>query len=517
MPISKPFQGRVLIIDKDETMSFLIRAWLQARGFEVQTLTTETENWRQVVSQEFAVVICDDHLPHVPPLELLHFWQSLDRDGFIIFMGSNPSPEWVLELIHQGAYTYLMKPVTEEKLLPALSQGRKNHQVFLEILNLSEKLSQANQRLQQQTHRLRAERGRLLEQKLSLSFINSFSYSLTTTLSPVKLAAVITKGLAHLVNFTFLGLDWYQAPDNRKIFLSSELDSVGQEIFLRQLKRWHPYHLPWPGASLEFKFFRASTTSWRLSRLPRYLKHLPLKITDVPVGLVVLGGDQPINLSSSHGKLLRTLSPYIAMAMKNALDHEHLSTLAEYDSLTQVMNRRMFDYHMSKEFSASRRYGYPLSLLLLDIDQFKMINDHYGHPVGDEVLKQVAGVLKDEIRQSDILTRYGGDEFALILPHTSLKEAMKLTQRLRLRFQQENFSNGMAIKVTVSAGLADNRRLSEDSEAGLVRQADQALYRAKLKNRNVPNLGSVSLSANPNLTLISPKRPLVDPLNSPSL
>lgn len=513
MPTPGQQWGKILVIDQDKAMTFFIKVWLQSRGFGVSTLSTDLAEWRQHVRQGFEVILCDDSLPQLPPEELLQFWQSLNQDGFIIFMGANPAPERVLELILSGAFTYLMKPLSEEKLLQALSQGQRNRQTLLDILSISEQLHQANRKLQQQHQRLQTERQRLQEQKVELSFINSFSYALTSTLEPVKLATIIATRLREVVNFSFLGLDCRHRPESRKIFLSSPLSLEGREIFLQQLQRWIPDSSPAPENPASFQVFPCCWESGPYSGIPRYQQWFPLEMAGQPVGLLVLAGERPLALPLSRLRLLRALGPYIALAMKNALDHEHLESLAKYDPLTQIMNRRMFDYYLQREAAASQRYDYPLSLILMDIDRFKQINDRYGHLAGDEVLKQVAGVLKNELRECDVLARYGGDEFALILPHTSLKGARKLARRLRRSLGRENFANGLGVKVTVSMGIVDNQHLDPPTLQALLFQADRALHQAKLQGRNAICSAAVLPAAR--VPLGSPEPPRPEPPNSP--
>jgi diguanylate cyclase (GGDEF)-like protein len=484
MSIIKQRLGRVLIISREEAQSLLIKAWLQPRGFEVKTITGQSSDLRQQLRQGFEVVICDDYLPELPPEELLQIWQSLGQDGFIILTGRETSPERMLDLVSKGAFTYLLKPVPEEKLVQALSQGRQNREVLLKILGLSEELTQANQRLQKQTRRLKMEQERLKEQTAELNFINSFSYSLTTTLEPARLATIIAQELSRLVDFSFFGLDWFQSPEERKIFLYPALAPEGQEVFVRQLPHEENFSSGAREKLPEFLVLKNDTAPDKLVQPPRYQEYFPLEIGGELVGSLALAGERPFDLPLSRHKLLRSLGPYMALAMKNSLDHEQLRSRAELDSLTQALNRHMFDHHLRREFISSRRYDYPLSLILIDVDHFKKINDTHGHLVGDGVLKRVAEILQQEIRETDYVARYGGDEFALILPHTELRDAVKLAKRLHRQMGQSTFSNGLRLKVTLSLGIADNRQVSGDDQEELVHQADQALYLSKVKGRN---------------------------------
>jgi diguanylate cyclase (GGDEF)-like protein len=160
------------------------------------------------------------------------------------------------------------------------------------------------------------------------------------------------------------------------------------------------------------------------------------------------------------------------------------STLALTDALTGLGNRRYFDETLRREMARTKRNGSPLSLVLLDIDFFKKINDVYGHTMGDVVLKELATLILSNLRQCDWIARYGGEEYALILPDTPCLEALKLLERLRVLVERQVFARNHApLKITVSLGITqyDVKRHTLES---LVAEADEALYEAKHHGRN---------------------------------
>jgi diguanylate cyclase (GGDEF)-like protein len=168
----------------------------------------------------------------------------------------------------------------------------------------------------------------------------------------------------------------------------------------------------------------------------------------------------------------------------HVLEHETVT-----DALTGVFNRRYLDRRMLEELARVRRYGHPLSILLLDIDYFKQINDRYGHPVGDRVLVALAQIVSEEIREPDVLARYGGEEFLVIFPQTSLSGAMQIAERLRRRVEGHRFGasdlpeEADSLSVTTSIGVAELSDDVQDVER-LLRAADAGLYTAKREGRN---------------------------------
>ncbi len=169
--------------------------------------------------------------------------------------------------------------------------------------------------------------------------------------------------------------------------------------------------------------------------------------------------------------------------------HAAIAELAVTDELTGLSNRRHFFDRFDEEIDRARRYGSNLSLLMLDIDHFKNVNDTYGHPAGDMVLAEVARLLNANIRTSDIIGRYGGEEFAILIPAMPVSEAAQAAEKLRVVIEVNDIAlEGPPLNVTISAGVADISSFIEDTKASpkdaLIRAADRALYRAKADGRN---------------------------------
>lgn len=163
-----------------------------------------------------------------------------------------------------------------------------------------------------------------------------------------------------------------------------------------------------------------------------------------------------------------------------------LKELSGTDELTQMNNRRRFMEHFVNEFARARRYKHPLSFVIFDLDFFKQINDRYGHLVGDRVLIHAAAVMKQAMRAADIIGRYGGEEFTLLLPETAIQGAIPLAERIRQEIAAAAFRGlkGEHLQLTVSGGIAGYPDHPADTVDELIRKADEALYRAKGNGRN---------------------------------
>lgn len=165
--------------------------------------------------------------------------------------------------------------------------------------------------------------------------------------------------------------------------------------------------------------------------------------------------------------------------------HHRLREWAIRDGLTGLLNHRHFQELLLNEYLRAERYEQPLSCMMLDLDHFKSINDTYGHPFGDEVLKRVASTLSGAARQVDIIARYGGEEFVAVLPNTDLEGALRLAERIREEIAAHPFVfEGHSVSLTVSIGVATSDDPRVSGERDLIKQADAALYQAKWQGRN---------------------------------
>ena len=161
--------------------------------------------------------------------------------------------------------------------------------------------------------------------------------------------------------------------------------------------------------------------------------------------------------------------------------NEKIEQLTRLDPLTGLANRRFLSERLPLDISAALRHGRPLSLIMLDLDHFKSINDDYGHAVGDQVLKAVGGILSVHCRLEDLGVRFGGEEFLVLLPHTALREAENMAERIRLAIShKEVLPDGRQI----TASLGATEFIAKDTPDSFIKRADDALYRAKSSGRN---------------------------------
>ena len=200
---------------------------------------------------------------------------------------------------------------------------------------------------------------------------------------------------------------------------------------------------------------------------------------------LVLGFESEHHLTVGDLHWLNAFARGLALPLERVRIQEELAHLAYTDPMTGLANYRAFRRHLHDEINRAARYGHALSLLILDVDKFKRVNDQYGHPAGDEVLRHAARVVQKHLRSIDLPARYGGEEFAVVCPETEVGAALVLAERLRAALENAvcTLPCGETLRVTMSIGVSvfPNEAITE---LDFVATADAALYRAKEEGRN---------------------------------
>ncbi|MBU2689074.1 MAG: diguanylate cyclase [Actinobacteria bacterium] len=213
--------------------------------------------------------------------------------------------------------------------------------------------------------------------------------------------------------------------------------------------------------------------------------HIPLTAQKKVIGLLALYQYTSPSFVREAGLILALVQNQVTIVIDNARLYEAARQLAITDGLTKIYNHRFFQELFEKEYKRSDRYNTIFSLIMLDIDLFKKVNDTYGHLCGDEILKGLANLIKGCLRSMDVVARYGGEEFAILLPETNGTEAYQTAERIRRAVEGYTFmGTEQGLKVTVSQGVATYPSEGVHERADIIAKADEALYEAKEGGRN---------------------------------
>jgi diguanylate cyclase (GGDEF)-like protein len=222
--------------------------------------------------------------------------------------------------------------------------------------------------------------------------------------------------------------------------------------------------------------------AWDESRPPPAPIEVPIVLRGTPIGLLTVEDDVPVRVwEEEEMMMVRTIADHLAVGIGNARLYKLAEAQAITDDLTGLFNRRHFDERLDREVQLAERSGGPVSLVLLDLDHLKRVNDRFGHPAGDAVLRYVGATLKAVVRTVDICARYGGEEFGVILPYTDQSGALLAAERIRAALSTTPLQ--LVGRVTASFGVATYPSVGP-SAAELVVAADRAMYAAKNAGRD---------------------------------
>jgi diguanylate cyclase (GGDEF)-like protein/putative nucleotidyltransferase with HDIG domain len=337
-------------------------------------------------------------------------------------------------------------------------------------------------------------REQLREREEELSIINRSSAIITSSLDIQEIYGSFIEELKKVIDVSWASIVLAEESGLCCVALSSKEESayqVGEELPMEGTGTgWvvtHKKALIEPDLSQEMRF---TTGENFLQHGLRTMVYLPLIAKGEAIGSFIVASRQPNAYSPRHIKLLEQLASQIAMPLENTRLYAKAEERARNDELTGLLNRRSLDEMIDNEISRHSRYGGVFSLAILDLDSFKSFNDNYGHLAGDRLLRQVGGIIKDAIRGTDHAFRYGGDEFAILLPQTNIDAAIQVAERAREKIAKKVDSG--KIQITASIGLA-SWPADGVSHTDIIAAADATLYQAKRSGGNQSHYTSGNL------------------------
>ena len=454
---------QILLVEDSPTQAQRTRLVLQGAGFEVQVCERGAVALAAAAAQAPDLILLDLYLPDISGRDVaqrLKADPTLSGIPIIFLTGVFRDVADIVTGLEQGADDYLRKPVEDGELVARVRACLRTKQTQRELGQLA---------------------------RLLLS-VNQVGGQLASILDQETLLPTVASLIQESFGYPYVNL-----------YL---LDSERQELVLAAATgpsaaalRAAPPRLPLAGDSLAATSARhqklvAPFNAHGLTHpfLPevRAAAAAPLHAAGLLSGVLEIASPTDLALSGNDGLVLQTLAELVSVAVVNSRLYQQMAELARQDDLTGLLNRRTLMLRLEDEWGRCQRYKRALSLVLLDVDFFKQVNDRHGHPAGDQALIAIARVIEQSVRKVDAAGRLGGDEFMLILPETSRNGALEVAARLGAR--------GRAIAIategtpppslTVSLGVASWPDTETASAAELLKAADRALYRAKAAGRN---------------------------------
>ena len=445
----------ILLADDDPQLRETLQEFLVGQGYAVTPAADGQEAKAALQVQEFALALLDLMLPDCSGLDLLSHIKAHTPDTEVILFTGHAGLESAVQALRLGAYDYLLKgDLRLSDLQTLVARALERRHLARQNRELVDNISKAQAELV-------SRRARELNQVRQIA---------ETLAGPLTWDQLV-RGLANLIWDSFplelLGLE-LQGPEGESPLSAYRRqpdvpDSAYKDFQDLLLKQAAPDAAP-PAAGTPFP-----AMLW---------ERLTVDNVTLAAGA---GRHEP--LTPEEAELFRIFILQGEASIKNLVLFAQVKSMAIRDALTGLYNYGYFKEALHYEVEKSRRYNTPLSLLFLDVDDFKRVNDTLGHLKGDKTMRQVGALLKQGIRQADLLCRYGGDEFVMLLSQTPPDQAMVLAERLRQKIAQSSLNRlEKRCKVTVSIGVAGLK--PEMSMEDLIKEADEAHYRAKQAGKN---------------------------------
>ncbi len=470
---------RILYMEDDPGLARLFEKRLERAGYIVDIARNGEEGLAMYEAGSYDVVATDQQMPVHTGLDVIRIMAAQGPLPPMIMVTGTGSERIAVEAMKLGAGDYVVKDVEGGylSLLPT---------VIEQVLQ--------RRRLVEEKQRAEAERERLLvaerEQRLLAETLAEVTLAITSLTSHEAVQDEILRQVQRIVPYCTANIALWEGDTLRVVRWRGYEAFGGEELVsslvqtlddltvdLEVIQSGQPLVIPDTRQKPSWVVFEE--TAWIRSYLA-----LPICLHDRVLGLLRLDGDTPGGFSAEDAKRLQPLANAAAIALENARLFGEVQRLAITDGLTGTYNRRHFFELAEREIERGRRYGHAVSAIMLDIDHFKQVNDTYGHATGDQVLRAAAERCSESIRDVDILGRYGGEEFVVVLPATDLSGALSTAERLRQCVAETPIPTDRGdVTITISLGVASNIQDNGDL-AVLLNRADAAMYAAKQAGRN---------------------------------
>jgi diguanylate cyclase (GGDEF)-like protein len=446
---------RILVVEDDSFFREVFQELLREEGYEVDSAASAAEALERLTQKEYHVVVTDLVMEGLSGLDLLSRVKQHDPAIEVILVTGHANVETAIYALKNGARDYLVKPINHDEF---------KHTVALCI-----------------------EQRRLLDENLELKgLVNLFqaSRAIASCLELERIYTLVVDALAKEIGVS-RGIGYFLEGDNLALKELKGFEQIrGQRVgallypyIQRQMNKKGSIIVLLDEELLKSQGIEDMNKAMLL--FIRSKTHLQ--------GIIILFNEQGSDFCTDiNDKNLHFLLDQSSLAFDNAVRYAMARDLVNIDELTGLYNYRYLDIALEREIKRTERYGSSLSVIFLDLDLFKNVNDTYGHLIGSKVLKEVGMLLQKMTREVDFVFRYGGDEFTIILVETGMAGAAIVAERIRRSIEAHDFlvDEGHRIKMTACLGYACYP-VDSKSKTELLELSDQAMYHGKLRGKNV--------------------------------
>ncbi|MCK4798976.1 MAG: diguanylate cyclase [Spirochaetes bacterium] len=465
---------KILLVDDEKIIRTTLAEILKKESYNLEIAERGKEALKKINEECFNIIIVDIKLPDMNGLEVLRIAKEKDHDICGIIITAYPSITTAITALKNEAYDYIIKPFDVDRVKFTIKKCLEKQNILSKNNELIKELSYEKEELQ-----IILQIGSKMSSMLNLEKLSDFIIDKACDLTNAEKGSLMLIENDKLVIKGAKGLSKKIIKDV-KIGLGQAISGwvfakYGKPLLVKDIEN-----------DIRIQGMDRSKGNYRT----KSFLSLPLKVKGKSLGVVNIT-DKIDNNNIFNKDDLKHLSIIInqsAVAIENARLCEELSSQATTDDKTNVYNYRYFKMHLFKELARAERYSFPLSLIMIDIDNFKEYNDVLGHIMGDNTLKDFGQIFKKNTRSLDIVCRYGGDEFCIILPHADAYAAYNVAEKIRKSTEKWNFSKKTKVDLAISIGISVHKKGGTQDE--LIKQADIALYRSKEHGRNISTIFS---------------------------
>jgi diguanylate cyclase (GGDEF)-like protein len=467
------------VVDDEVKICDLLQMILQT-SYNVKTANSLKRAKHLMNTEQFDLVCTDLRLPDGNGIDVLKYAKAIDQSFEVIIITGYASLDTATAAINLGASSYLTKPISNTAFLMQVKRALANREFFLSSKRLVERTGELDTTSR---HHL-----------WSITTIYDVSCKLMLTIDITDIMHTILHELNKKLNveYAVIGVCLF---GESEVFAMPHFGPAQPEELRKSIDmNWKTLF-----GMLDPTMFVRENISFRPfdgvegespPAIERRLQVAPLIALGRAIGSVAVFKDATYEADEAEYQFLYIFASLIAPLVENGYVHKRTKVQAKTDPLTGIYNRRSFNEMLMREIARSEREKSEFCLVMIDIDNFKRINDVYGHLVGDAVLKNLAAKVNESIRYGDVFARYGGEEFAIILPSTSSEGAFALAERIRKNIVIKPYVlYEKSIFYTISIGLAMFRGKTPCNKDELIRNADEALYISKNEGKNRVSIG----------------------------